>query len=86
MIGGDGEPGWTGGQHCEGASGQAPIKSLPVWSGTLGDGPSTGPTGQLSPTASQVMCDYFVATKRAEVRASQADVTPWELERYLQAF
>ena len=30
--------------------------------------------------------DYFVATKRAEVRASQADVTPWELERYLQAF
>jgi hypothetical protein len=23
-----------GGQHCEGASSQAPIRSLPVWSGT----------------------------------------------------
>ena len=30
--------------------------------------------------------DYFVATKRAEVRSSHAEVTPWELERYLQAF
>ena len=30
--------------------------------------------------------DYFVTTKRAEVRASHAEVTPWELERYLQAF
>ena len=30
--------------------------------------------------------DYFVATKRAEVRSSHAEVTPWELDRYLQAF
>jgi glutamine synthetase len=30
--------------------------------------------------------DYFVTTKRDEVRASRAEVTPWELERYLQAF
>src|SRR5580692_2737163 len=29
--------------------------------------------------------DYFVATKRAEVRSSQAEVTPWELEHYLSA-
>jgi len=32
-VGGDGEPGPTGGQYCEGAIGQAPIRSLPVWSG-----------------------------------------------------
>ncbi len=30
--------------------------------------------------------DYFVATKRTEVRASHAEVSPWELDRYLQAF
>ena len=30
--------------------------------------------------------DYFVATKRAEVRSSHAEVTPWEIDRYLQAF
>jgi glutamine synthetase len=30
--------------------------------------------------------DYFVATKRSEVRSSHAEVTPWELDRYLQAF
>jgi glutamine synthetase len=30
--------------------------------------------------------DYFIKTKRDEVRASQAEVTPWELENYLQAF
>ncbi len=30
--------------------------------------------------------DYFVATKRNEVRNSHAEVTPWELDRYLQAF
>src|SRR5579863_482087 len=29
--------------------------------------------------------DYFVATKRGEVRSSQAEVTPWELEHYLSA-
>jgi glutamine synthetase len=29
--------------------------------------------------------DYFVSTKRAEVRASHAAVTPWELDRYLSA-
>jgi glutamine synthetase len=29
--------------------------------------------------------DYFVATKRAEVRSSHAEVTPWELDRYLSA-
>ncbi len=30
--------------------------------------------------------DYFVKVKRDEVRASHAEVTPWELDRYLQAF
>src|SRR5580692_9287731 len=30
--------------------------------------------------------DYFVSTKREEVRSSHAEVTPWELDRYLQAF
>ena len=30
--------------------------------------------------------DYFIRTKRDEVRASQAEVTPWELDRYLSAF
>jgi glutamine synthetase len=29
--------------------------------------------------------DYFVSTKRAEVRSSHSEVTPWELERYLSA-
>ena len=29
--------------------------------------------------------DYFVATKRAEVRSSHSEVTPWELTRYLSA-
>jgi glutamine synthetase len=29
--------------------------------------------------------DYFVATKRAEVRSSHSEVTPWELARYLSA-
>jgi glutamine synthetase len=29
--------------------------------------------------------DYFVATKRAEVRSSHSEVTPWELDRYLSA-
>jgi len=30
--------------------------------------------------------DYFVSIKRDEVRAAHALVTPWELERYLEAF
>jgi glutamine synthetase len=30
--------------------------------------------------------DYFVATKREEVRASHVPVTQWELDRYLEAF
>jgi glutamine synthetase len=30
--------------------------------------------------------DYFVSVKRDEVRASHAEVTPWELDRYLTAF
>jgi glutamine synthetase len=29
--------------------------------------------------------DYFVATKRAEARAAHAEVTSWELDRYLSA-
>jgi glutamine synthetase len=29
--------------------------------------------------------DYFVATKRAEVRSSHTEVTPWEIEHYLSA-
>ena len=29
--------------------------------------------------------DYFVATKRAEARASHSEVSPWELDRYLSA-
>jgi glutamine synthetase len=27
--------------------------------------------------------DYFIATKQAEVRSAHAEVTPWELDRYL---
>jgi len=30
--------------------------------------------------------DYFVATKRDEVRAAHLPVTQWELDRYLEAF
>jgi glutamine synthetase len=30
--------------------------------------------------------DYFVSTKRAEARAAHSEVTPWEIDRYLQAF
>ena len=30
--------------------------------------------------------DYFVATKRTEVRSAHAEVSPWEVDRYLQAF
>jgi len=37
-----------------------------------------------TPTGDYV--DYFVETKRDEVRASHAEVTPWELDRYLQSF
>jgi glutamine synthetase len=40
----------------------------------------------LGKTSDGDYADYFVATKRAEVRSSHAEVTPWELERYLQAF
>jgi glutamine synthetase len=29
--------------------------------------------------------DYFVETKRAEARAAHAEVTSWELDRYLSA-
>jgi glutamine synthetase len=29
--------------------------------------------------------DYFVTTKRSEYRASHAEVTPWEIDRYLSA-
>jgi glutamine synthetase len=29
--------------------------------------------------------DYFVATKRNEVRSSHTEITQWELDRYLQA-
>ena len=30
--------------------------------------------------------DYFVSTKRAEARSAHSEVTPWEIDRYLQAF
>jgi glutamine synthetase len=39
----------------------------------------------LGKTSEGDYVDYFVATKRTEVRASQAEVTPWELNRYLSA-
>ena len=42
----------------------------------LRDGLGKTPTGDY--------VDYFVATKRAEVRASHAEVTRWELDRYLR--
>ena len=29
--------------------------------------------------------DYYVTTKRNEVRLSNRDVTPWEIEQYLAA-
>ena len=40
----------------------------------------------LGKTSDGDYVDYFVATKRAEVRSSHAEVTPWELDRYLTAF
>jgi glutamine synthetase len=39
----------------------------------------------LGKTAEGDYVDYFIATKRAEVRSSHAEVTPWELDRYLSA-
>ncbi len=30
--------------------------------------------------------DYFVQVKRREVQAAHEQITPWELERYLQLF
>ena len=39
----------------------------------------------LGKTSDGDYVDYFVATKRAEVRSSHAEVTPWELDRYLTA-
>jgi glutamine synthetase len=30
--------------------------------------------------------DYYVEVKRREVQAAHEQVTPWELERYLQLF
>jgi glutamine synthetase len=39
----------------------------------------------LGKTSDGDYLDYFVATKRAESRASHAQVTPWELDRYLSA-
>ena len=46
--------------------------------GVLRDGLGKTPDGDY--------LDYFVETKRDEVRSSHAEVTPWELDRYLQAF
>jgi len=39
----------------------------------------------LGKTSEGDYVDYFVATKRAEVRSSHSEVTPWELDRYLSA-
>jgi glutamine synthetase len=39
----------------------------------------------LGKTSEGDYLDYFVATKRAESRAAHAEVTPWELDRYLSA-
>ena len=39
----------------------------------------------LGKTPSGDYVDYFVATKRDEVRSAHAEVTPWEIERYLSA-
>jgi glutamine synthetase len=39
----------------------------------------------LGKTSDGDYVDYFVATKRAEVRSSHSEVTSWELERYLSA-
>jgi glutamine synthetase len=30
--------------------------------------------------------DYYVKVKRREVQAAHEQITPWELERYLQLF
>jgi glutamine synthetase len=40
----------------------------------------------LGKTADGDYVDYFVSTKRDEVRAAHAPVTAWEIERYLEAF
>jgi glutamine synthetase len=39
----------------------------------------------LGKTSDGDYVDYFVATKRAEVRSSHIEVTPWELDHYLSA-
>jgi glutamine synthetase len=39
----------------------------------------------LGKTSDGDYVDYFVATKRAEVRSSHTEVTPWELDQYLSA-
>jgi len=39
----------------------------------------------LGKTSEGDYLDYFVATKRSECRAAHAQVTPWELDRYLSA-
>jgi glutamine synthetase len=39
----------------------------------------------LGKTSDGDYIDYFVTTKRAEARSAHAEVTPWELDRYLSA-
>ena len=40
----------------------------------------------LGRTASGDYLDYFVQVKRREVQSAHEQITPWELERYLQLF
>jgi glutamine synthetase len=40
----------------------------------------------LGKTASGDYLDYYVKVKRREAQAAHEQITPWELERYLQLF
>ena len=40
----------------------------------------------LGKTADGDYVDYFVKIKRREVQAAHEQITPWELQRYLQLF
>jgi glutamine synthetase len=71
----------------EGAAADRGLRSMPMtlWhaldhleaDGVLREG--------LGKTSGGDYIDYFVATKRNEVRSSHAEITPWELDQYLQA-
>jgi glutamine synthetase len=72
-------------------SADAAARSLPALPATLSEAlgrleESAVLRAGLGKTPDGDYLDYFVTTKRQEVQASRAAVTPWELDRYLSAF